>query len=130
MSTASRTAAPLLGVGAVTLLVMGNELTKVGGGSPALHASAAEHADSVGSSGLVVVGVYLVVGAWLAMVGFFRVFAERLRARPGGKRPARVITDSAVLAAAVGISGAAPLLAATVQAADGDLPSETAKALM
>lgn len=130
MSTAARTAAPLLGVGAVALLVVGNELTKIGGGSPALHASAAEYADSVGSSSLVVVGVYVVVAAWLSMAGFFRVVAERLRERPGGDRPARLVAAGGVLAAAVGISGAAPLLAATVMVGDGDLPPETAKALL
>lgn len=130
MSTASRTTAPLLGVGAVLLLVVGNELTKIGGGSPALRASGDEYADSVGSFDFVVVGVYVVVAAWLAMAGFFRVVGERLRERPGGDSPARLITGGGVLAAAVGISGAAPLLAATVMAGDGDLRPETAKALL
>ena len=130
MTTASRSAAPLLGIGAVLLLSVGNELTKIGGGSPALHESVGEYADSVGSSDLVLVGVYVVIAAWLAMAGFFGVVAERLRRRPGGEGWARLVTAGGLLAAAVGISGAAPLLAATVMTADGDLAPGTAKALL
>lgn len=127
--TGSRTAAPLLGVGGVVLVMVGNELTKVGGGSPDLHASGAEYADSIGSSGLVVVGVYVIVAGWLALAGFFRVIAERLRGAGDGGAPARVVMAGGVLAAAVGTSGAAPVLAATVMVGDGDLTPELAKAL-
>ncbi|TFV89631.1 hypothetical protein [Blastococcus sp. CT_GayMR16] len=128
--TGSRIAAPLLGGGGVVLLVVGNELTKVGGDSPSLHAPAAEYATAIGSSGLVVVGVYGVVAAWLALGAFFSVVGERLRERPDGGRPARLVAAGGALAAAVGISGAAPLLAATVMVGDGGLSPETAKSLL
>jgi hypothetical protein len=128
--TGSRTAAPAFGVGGVVLLMVGNELTKVGGDSPSLHAPAVAYGDAIGDSGLVVVGVYAVVVAWLSLAGFFHVMGERLRERPDGVRPARLVTAGGTLAAAVGISGAAPLLAATVMAGDGDLSAETAKALL
>jgi hypothetical protein len=129
MTTSTRIAAPVLGVGAVVLLNVGNELTKVGGASPDLHATPDGYADAVGSSRLVVLGIYMAVVAWLAVGGFFRVFAERLRGSAHGERAARAVTAGGVLAAAVGISGALPLLAATAMAADGDLTPELAKAL-
>ncbi|WP_448624143.1 hypothetical protein [Geodermatophilus sp. URMC 64] len=129
MTMRSRIAAPVLGVGAVVLLNVGNELTKIGGGSPDLHASPEGYADAVGSSPLGIVGIYLAVVAWLAVGGFFRVVAERLRGTADGDRAARAVAAGGVLAAAVGISGALPLLAATVMAGDGDLTPELAKAL-
>jgi hypothetical protein len=121
---------PLLGVAAPMLLVVGNELTKIGGSSPALNASAGEYAESIGPSPVVVVGIFLVITAWLTIFGFFASLAERLRERPGSEHPARLITGGAVLAAAVGVCGALPLLAATLMARDGDLSPEIAKALL
>src|SRR4051794_7906296 len=104
MTTSGRFAAAVLGVGAVGVLNVGNELGKVGGGSPDLHASPGGYADSVGSSRLVVVGVYVAVVGWLAAGGFFRVLAERLRGSPDGDRAARAVTAGGVLVAAVGVS--------------------------
>jgi hypothetical protein len=130
MTTWARVAAPVLGVGAVVLLNVGNELGKVGGGgSPDLHATPDEYADAVGSSRLGVLGIYLAVAGWLAIGGFFRVLAERLRGSPDGDRAARTVTAGGVLVAAVGVSGALPALAAKAMAADGDLTPELAKAL-
>jgi hypothetical protein len=129
MVTSSRIAPALSGVGAVLLLVVGNEVGKVGGGSPDLHASAAEYTAAVGSSRVVVVGIYLVVAGFLALTVFFRVFAERLRGTPDADRTARAITAGGVLAGALGVSGALPLLAVTAMAGDGDLTPELAKAL-
>jgi hypothetical protein len=108
MATSSRIAPALSGVGAVMLLVVGNELTKVGGGSPDLHASAAGYADAVGSSRVVVLGIYLAVAGFLALTVFFWVFAERLRGTPDSDRAARAVT---------------------AMAGDGDLTPELAKAL-
>lgn len=121
---------PLLGVAGPMLLVIGNELTKVGGGSPDLHASAEEYAESIGPSPVVVVGIFLVITAWLAIAGFFATLADRLRERSGSDQLARLVTGGAVLAAAVGVCGALPLLAATMMARDGDLSPEIAKALL
>src|SRR4051812_32517316 len=129
MVTSSRIAPALSGVGAVLLLVVGNEVGKVGGGSPDLHASAAEYTAAVGSSRVVVVGIYLVVAGVLALTVFCGVFAGRLRGTPAAARPARAITAGGVLAGALGVSGALPLLAVTAMAGDGDLTPELAKAL-
>jgi hypothetical protein len=135
--THSRTA-PLLGVLAVVLLVVGNELTKTDGDSPSLHAPTADYSDAIGSSPLVLIGCYAVIAAWLALGGFFAAAAERLRrfgtgdgsGDGSGDGAARSVAAGGALAAAVGIAGAAPLLAATVMTGDGDLSPETAKALL
>lgn len=125
-----RRGALLLGFASVVLLIVGNELTKIGGDSPALHASAAQYREAVGAPGAGLLGVYLVVLAWLAFAGFFAAVAERLGAQGAHAGGARLIGTSAALAAAVGIAGASPLLAAMVLSEDGDLTPQIAKALL
>lgn len=120
----------LLGFVSVVLLIVGNELTKIGGDSPALHATAAQYGKAVGTSAAGVLGVYLVVLAWLAFAGFFGAVAEYLGTPRTPSPSSPLIRTSAALAAAVGIAGAPPLLAAMVLAEDGDLTPQIAKALM
>jgi hypothetical protein len=119
------------GVGGVVLLTVGNELTKAGGGSPDLHAPAAAYAGAIGTSDLVLVGVWVVVVAWLLLAVFFRAAGELLRGTPDGDRAARTVTSGGALAAAVGIAAGAPaLLSGWVLAADGELTDGLAKALL
>lgn len=120
----------LLGLLSVMLLVAGNELSQVGGGSPPLHAPANVYEESVASSGLALLGTYIVVLAWLAFAGFFAVLAQRLAIICPNRRGPALITASAAVAAAVAITGAPPLLAAMVLAQDGDLTPPIAKALL
>src|SRR3954447_3914433 len=102
MTTASRSLAPLLGLGGVVLLIVGNEVSNAGGGSPDLHASAAEYAHAVGPD-TGIAGVYLVVIGWLALAGFFLVLSERLRGTPEGDRAARTVSGGGILTAAVAV---------------------------
>src|SRR3954447_10383350 len=115
MTTAARRLAPLLGLGGVVLLIVGNEVSNAGGGSPDLHASAVEYADAVGPD-TGIAGVYLVVVGWLALAGFFRVLGERLRGTPDGARAARTVTGGGTLAAAVAVVAGLPQLATTLMA--------------
>jgi hypothetical protein len=129
MTTASRSLEPLLGLGGVVLLIVGNGVSNAGGGSPDLHASAAEYADAVGRPGTGLTGVYLVVVGLLALAGFFRVLGERLRGTPDGDRAARTVSGGGMMAAAVAVVGGLPLIANTMMAQDGDLDPALAKAL-
>lgn len=119
-----------LGLISVVLLIAGNEVGKIGGGSPPLHASPAVYLDAVASSGAALIGGFLVIVAWLAFAGFFAVAVGSMERAGQVEVSGRLILGGAVLTAAIGIAGAPPLAAAGVLAADGDLSPQIAKALV
>jgi hypothetical protein len=126
--SAATTAA--LGLLAVVLLMVANSMLNSQGGSPALHASAADYATSVASSATALVAGFLTAVAFLALAGFFLGVADTLRRAGTGRLSASLIAAGGVLTAAVGLAGAPPLLAGGILAADGDLTPPLAKALV
>lgn len=115
---------------AVVLLIVGNEVQKIGGGSPGLHDSPQEYLSAVGRPGTLLVGGFLIVLASCLFVPFFASLAARLRraAEEGDVLPA-IVLGGGLVTVAVSLAAAAPVVAAGVMADDGQLSPELAKAL-
>lgn len=118
------------GAVAVVLLMAGNEVAKIGGGSPPLHASPREYAEAVGTPAGSLVGGLLVVLGLCLLVPFFASLAGTLRRAAGDRELLpTVLLGGGLVTVAVGLAAGAPLFAAGVLADDGQLDPTLAKAL-
>jgi hypothetical protein len=118
------------GAMSVVLLIVGNEVAKIGGGSPALHDSPRAWADAVGTPAASIVGAFVVAVGLCLLVPFVAGLADMLRRQDGRDGIlASLVVGGGLLTAAVGLAAVAPLAAAGVLADDGQLEPVLAKAL-
>lgn len=118
------------GAAAVVLIIVGNEVQKIDGGSPGLHEPQQVFVDTAGRPGTLLVGGYLIVVAMLLLVPFFVSLVARFRSDGENWEPLHLVTfGAALLTVAVGLMGVAPQLATGGLLSDGELTPELAKAL-
>lgn len=115
---------------AVILIIVGNEVMKIGGGSPGLHDSPQDYLSAVGRPTTLLIGGFLIVLGACLFVPFFASLADTLRrsAGAGDVLPA-VVFGGGLVTVTVSLAAAAPAVAAGVLADDGQLSPELAKAL-
>jgi hypothetical protein len=119
------------GAPAIVLLIAGNEVAKIGGGSPPLHASPSAYADAVGTPAASLAGGFLVVLGLCLLVPFVASLAGTFGRASGDHELLRtVLVGGGLVTAAVGLAASAPLFAAGVLADDGQLDPTLAKTLL
>lgn len=115
---------------AVLLLIVGNEVMKIGGGSPGLHDSPQDYLSAVGRPANLLIGGFLIVLGACLFVPFFATLAGTLRRSAGeGDVLSAVVFGGGLVTVTVSLAAVAPVVAAAVLANDGQLSPELAKAL-
>lgn len=115
---------------AVILIAVGNEVSKIGGGSPGVHDSPQDYLSALGRPTPLLIGGFLIVLGACLFVPFFASLSDTLRrsAGAGDVLPA-VVFGGGLVTATVSLAAAAPVVAAGILADDGQLSPELAKAL-
>lgn len=118
------------GAAAVLLLIVGNEVSKIVGGSPALHDPAEAYIRGIlgADQTPVLTGNILIVVGQLLFLPFFLALRRLLETRREQLLPS-LLTGAGTVTVTIGLTGTIPLVPLSVLAADQELTPEIAKAL-